>query len=98
MVINDQSTTADVQGDIAEYVPVSVQCPNLKGVKAEDFTAKTKMAFMQAATLLVGASKPYMDTTPHWSRPSNLSWKGGQMQREDGLAKVPCYEDLVLTT
>jgi hypothetical protein len=89
VVINDQSTTADVKGDIAEYVQVSVQCPDRKGVKAEDFTAKTKTAFMQAATLLVGASDLYKDTTPHWSRPFNLSWKGRQMQRDDGLAKVP---------
>jgi hypothetical protein len=66
-----------------------VQCPNLKGVKADDFTVKTKTAFVQAATLLVGASNLYKDTVPHCSQPFNLAWKGGQMQREDGLAKIP---------
>jgi len=89
VVIDDQSTTVAVKGGIAEHIQVSVQRPNFKGTKAEDFTAKTKAEFKQAATLIVGASNLYKDTTPYWSRPFSMSWKVGQIQREDGLARVP---------
>ena len=89
VVINDQSPVTVVKGDIAEYVQVSVQCPNLNGTNADEFTAKAKSKFKEAATLIVQACNLYKDDVPYWSRPWTMQWKGGQLQREDGLARVP---------
>ena len=89
VVINDQSTTAEVKGDIAEFVQISVQCPNFKGTKADDFAAKAKSSFKETATLVVQASNMYKDHVPYSSRPWTMQWKGSQLQREDGIARVP---------
>jgi len=78
-----------VKGDIAEHVKVSVQCPNLEGANAAEFTAKTKSTFIATATLAVQASNLYKDHVPRWTRPWTMQWKGSQIQREDGTAHVP---------
>jgi len=58
-------------------------------VNATEFTAKAKSNFKEAATLMVQACNLYKDEVLYWSRPWTMQWKGRQLQREDGLAKVP---------
>jgi len=86
IIFDDMSAKAQVKGDIAEYVQISVQCLNL--AQSTGFVAKAKADFAKTATLAIGASNLHKDTHPFSTRDLEVPWKGGKLQRVDGYAKI----------
>ena len=86
IIIDDLSAQAKVVGDIAEFVQISVQYLNMADSK--DFAVKAKADFAKIATLAIGADNLHKDTVPFWTRPWEVPWKGGKLQRADGFAKI----------
>ena len=87
VIFDDLTAKADIKGEIAEYVKISVQVLNYAG--ASDFKTKSRQSYKQTVTLAVGAVNLHKDSTPYSTRVIDVTWKGSKILRCDGYAMVP---------